>query len=329
MQNLLQDLTKIYSKKDIKYPHLKSITLAQWILESGWGKSNLAIQHHNFAGMKWRKEMSAFAREVIYLAHDGQSSYCHFESLSQFIDGYWRFLDRTPYKGWEQHTQNGRSFITFIGKIWAEDPRYVNKVISLEREAKEMLSDCESHSVCDEKCCEESNDLEMIGKPKIDRSEFTTHKSYRNGQKITHIVIHYTTSRNMEGTISWFKNAPQGRRVSAHYIIGQDGIIVQMVNDTDSAWHAGSADMNRRSIGIEHVAKVGDKITVQQSQSSIKLIKWLMQQYGILKANIIPHSQLKKTSCCGDLFIDFGGGIHTSPENNKAAIDKWLTQHGI
>src|SRR5687767_7964948 len=92
-------------------------------------------------------------------------------------------------------------------------------------------------------------------KPRVDRVESTGHKSSRGGSAIDHVVMHYTTSRNSEGSISHFKTGT--RRASAHYIVGQDGKLVQMVADKDCAWHAGTSAMNSRSIGIEHVARVG------------------------------------------------------------------------
>ncbi|TMC11701.1 MAG: N-acetylmuramoyl-L-alanine amidase, partial [Chloroflexi bacterium] len=39
---------------------------------------------------------------------------------------------------------------------------------------------------------------------------------------------------------------------SANYIVSASGQIVQMVHETDIAWHAGNWDYNTRAIGIEH-----------------------------------------------------------------------------
>src|SRR5690606_11530320 len=55
---------------------LKGITLAQWIEESGWARSQLAAQHFNYAGMKGIAEVERILREapatkVRYRAHDG------------------------------------------------------------------------------------------------------------------------------------------------------------------------------------------------------------------------------------------------------------------
>jgi hypothetical protein len=164
-------------------------------------------------------------------------------------------------------------------------------------------------------------------KPRVDRVESTGHRSSRGGRAIDHIVIHYTTSRNIEGSISHFKSGTP--RTSAHYIVGQDGKLVQMVADKDCAWHAGTSDMNLRSIGIEHVARVGDRIAEAQAHTSIALIRWLMHAYAIPVAHVIPHACVKATSCCGDLFKDFGGGAGLSGATQKAALHRWLAAHGI
>ena len=63
-----------------------------------------------------------------------------------------------------------------------------------------------------------------------------------------------------------------------------------------------------RSIGIEHVAALGDKITAAQAAKSIALIRWLIERVRRAEGNVIPHVCVKPTSCCGDLFKDFGGG---------------------
>jgi N-acetyl-anhydromuramyl-L-alanine amidase AmpD len=62
----------------------------------------------------------------------------------------------------------------------------------------------------------------------------------------------------LDGTVAWFQN-PQAR-VSAHYVIGKDGSIVQMVSLDRAAWHAGQSSLpgcrggvNPCSIGIEIV----------------------------------------------------------------------------
>lgn len=164
----------------------------------------------------------------------------------------------------------------------------------------------------------------MSTKPPVSRTLLTANRSPRGGRAIDHIVIHYTTSRNIEGSIKHFLNGSP--RVSAHYIVGRDGELVQMVPDSEAAWHAGNSDMNARSIGIEHVAAVGDAMTTAQEATSAALIRWLCDTYGILRGRIIPHVAVKSTSCPGDLFAAYGGKAGADKARQTAALQAWLAE---
>jgi N-acetylmuramoyl-L-alanine amidase len=141
MSTLFDDLISRYKTLNIAFPVLKPVTLAQWTLESGHGTSELASKHLNFAGLKWRSEMVGFATPVEYQAHDGQDFYCKFASLEAFILGYWKFISRSPYKGWEEHAGDGKGFIQFIGPIYnPSGAAYVKQVLALVSDATKRLS---------------------------------------------------------------------------------------------------------------------------------------------------------------------------------------------
>ncbi|WP_157089530.1 N-acetylmuramoyl-L-alanine amidase [Bosea sp. WAO] len=325
----MSKLISVYKNTDIEFPDLKAVSLASWIVESGWGKSDLADKHNNFAGMKYRDEIKKYASKISYNAHDGVDIYCKFETFEKFIKGYWAFLDRKPYDGWRKRAGSAEEFIGFVGPIWAADEKYSQKVINLLGKAERLLAAATSEQDTSNIVCEACGDdsYEEMEKPVVNRWEPTSHMSSRNNVDIDHIVVHYTTSRNIEGTISHFKHGSP--RTSAHYIIGLDGALVQMINDSERAWHAGSSAMNARSIGIEHVAALGDKITPAQARTSAALIRWLMREYDVRKEHVIPHVCVKATSCCGDLFGDFGGRAGADCNVQKTALHKWMSSVGI
>ena len=142
MPGLFEELVARHKAAHIAFPALKPVTLAQWILESGRGTSRLATEHLNFAGLKWRSEMVGFATPVGYEAHDGLDFYCKFASLAAFIVGYWKFLSRSPYNGWEDRAAEGpEAFIHFIGPIYnPAGVTYVNQVLVLVDEATRRLN---------------------------------------------------------------------------------------------------------------------------------------------------------------------------------------------
>ena len=108
---------------------------------------------------------------------------------------------------------------------------------------------------------------------------------------INRVVIHITDGGSkINGTVGWFKNPVA--KVSAHYVIGQDGEVVQMVRHNDVAWHASSA--NGDSIGIEHVANTrGLKPTPAQYCASAALVSWLASQFGLPtdRTHVLGHSE--------------------------------------
>jgi len=82
------------------------------------------------------------------------------------------------------------------------------------------------------------------------------HFGERSGMVDT-VVIHYTVTGTMEETVDLLKTGAAS--ASAHYVIGKDGQIIQMVDLGKKAWHAGTSefqgrpDVNDFSIGIELV----------------------------------------------------------------------------
>ena len=125
---------------------------------------------------------------------------------------------------------------------------------------------------------------------RFEPADSSNYRAVSTARTIDKIVIHITDGRaNINGPISWFKNPTAN--VSAHYVIGQDGEIVQMVAHNDVAWHAGSA--NGTSIGIEHVANThGLNPTAAQMCASAALVTWLCDQYGIPadRTHILGHA---------------------------------------
>lgn len=328
MSKLFNQLVKSYAQTNIDFPQLKGITIAQWLLESGRGTSRLATEHFNFGGLKWREEMEGFATPVDYQASDGWDKYCKFESLDKFIKGYWHFLERPLYEGWRNNADSAEEFIRFIGPIYAGDGNYVSKVLNVYVEAKQLLADADhvNHH--------HPGTGEPVTKPKIKAFIPTENYSSRSNADIDTIVLHYTTAGTVSGTIEHFKNPKS--QVSAHYIIDKNGDIYQMVKDVDKAWHAAGANLT--SIGIEHVAKVGEKLTEIQEKSSIHLVKWLMTEYKIPKENIKAHKQVLETSCPGNIFGDhledtnlpkFKAWVAKNFSNNTKPTPQKLTPSGL
>lgn len=116
-----QEFIDAVARTEIEFPHLASACLAQAILESGRETTDLAKLHNNHHGMKWRDEMREFAIPIYYQTDSeptGGADFCKFANKVDAVRGYWRFLGRSPYNGWRDHTNSPAEFLAFIGKIW-------------------------------------------------------------------------------------------------------------------------------------------------------------------------------------------------------------------
>lgn len=117
-----------------------------------------------------------------------------------------------------------------------------------------------------------------------------------NLRKPNYIIIHHTAQDSLAQTLKTFTmTKPQ---VSAHYVIADDGKVVQMVNDYLRAWHAGNAtwgknsDINSASIGIELDNNGFEPFSDNQIISLLALLTKLKTTYNIPTQNIIGHSDI-------------------------------------
>lgn len=112
------------------------------------------------------------------------------------------------------------------------------------------------------------------------------------------IVIHATEQRSAQESLDTLRTANSKGPVSAHYLIGDDGRLYQLVADGDRAWHAGGGswgtigDLNNASIGIEIDNEVGEAYTEAQIATLLRLLDDLCARLGIPKTQVIGHADL-------------------------------------
>ena len=113
------------------------------------------------------------------------------------------------------------------------------------------------------------------------------------------VILHQTSNGNVATALATLTD-PQ-RRVSAHYLIGRDGALLQLVDEASRAWHAGeswwggSTDLNSASIGIE-LDNTGDEAFAEaQIVALLGLLGELRTRHRIPPANFLAHGDIAPT----------------------------------
>jgi len=118
----------------------------------------------------------------------------------------------------------------------------------------------------------------------------------RDGAAPSLIVLHYTAMPDWRGARDWLCN-PKAE-VSAHYILSEQGDVVQLVDEKDRAWHAGAGswggitDVNSHSIGIELNNDGASPFAAPLMDALETLLGQIMERWGILPHGVIAHSDV-------------------------------------
>ena len=120
---------------------------------------------------------------------------------------------------------------------------------------------------------------------------------------VTMIVLHYTGMQDGASAIARLRDP--AAKVSAHYLIEEDGTVLNMVAEDKRAWHAGRShwrgvtDVNSASVGIE-IVNPGHEFgyrpfTGEQIDALIPLLAAIKDRHGITRGNVVGHSDIAPT----------------------------------
>ncbi|MEX1249665.1 MAG: N-acetylmuramoyl-L-alanine amidase [Hyphomonas sp.] len=126
--------------------------------------------------------------------------------------------------------------------------------------------------------------------------------------KVDLLVLHYTGMQSGQAALDRMRD-PEAK-VSAHYMVWEDGRVCRLVNEDRRAWHAGVSswqgdeDLNSRSVGIEIVngghdfPLPGGKLPPYpeaQIAAVIDLSKGIIARHCIPQARVTGHSDIAPT----------------------------------
>lgn len=117
---------------------------------------------------------------------------------------------------------------------------------------------------------------------------------------VSMIVLHYTGMPDAKGAIA--RLTSPDAKVSAHYVVQEDGEVLRLVDEQRRAWHAGKSywrgitDVNSASVGIE-IVNPGHEFGYrafpdEQIASLIPLVADIKARHGIGRGNVVGHSDV-------------------------------------
>lgn len=120
------------------------------------------------------------------------------------------------------------------------------------------------------------------------------------GRGIDTIILHYTGMPTGAEALARLRDA--SAKVSAHYLVEENGDVHQLVDEAKRAWHAGvsswkgESDINARSIGIE-IVNPGHEFGYRdfpdvQIGAVIALLKNIRMRHDVSPLRVLGHSDV-------------------------------------
>lgn len=163
-----------------------------------------------------------------------------------------------------------------------------------------MVSIVKAESYDDVKNIMFSQETKLTGiKPEFLLMPCTNYNERPMGVKPEVIILHHTAPFPSLAKVGYFFQDVNSR-VSSHFTVGKDGLIIQSVDEKDRAWHSGASawlgksNVNDYSLGIE-ILNDGDSkdpFTELQYNAVAKLVSYLMKKYDIPLSKVIGHRDI-------------------------------------
>lgn len=118
----------------------------------------------------------------------------------------------------------------------------------------------------------------------------------RDGAAPSLIVLHYTAMASADAALE--RLCDPAAEVSAHYLVDEDGTVLNLVDEAARAWHAGAGewcgagDVNSRSVGIELQNDGASPFPHAQMAALETLLGEVMARWSIPPEGVIAHSDM-------------------------------------
>lgn len=295
-----------------------SAPLAQIILESACGTSELAVNAHNYSGLKYRAGRCPSSSGIYYKDGAEQNpvtgqytnsamQWFKFPDMRSGIQGYFDFTNISNYKSLKGVTDPKTYLENIKAAGYATSIKYVENCMNVIKQYNLTQYDNTVEV--------ETTVQKALYTLKTNLADKSNYGSSRSTSSIKYIVWHYTANDgDTDEANGKYFNSPN-RNASAHYFVDDDSV-TQSVPDNYVAWSVGgNRYSNYKTTGgakLYGIAKNANTLNIELCDTqkngiynisdktlanAIALTKDLMKKYNIPIENVIRHFDVTGKSC--------------------------------
>lgn len=224
-----------------------SPVIAQAILESGYGTSELAVNAHNYFGLKYREGRCKTCIGVYHMTGSEQNAdgsytssamqWCKFSDMESGVIGYFDFTNISNYKNLKGITDPRQYLENIKADGYATSLKYVDNLMRVIKTWDLTKYDKK----------EESN---MSNSPLVCYTNLSPNHSGQRTHSIDRITPHCVVGQlSAESICGCFTSS--ARQASCNYGIGSDGRISMSVEEKNRSWCSSSRENDQRAVTIE------------------------------------------------------------------------------
>lgn len=244
----ISKISEYVSKYAPKYGiKVHSPIIAQAILESGFGTSELAKNAHNYFGLKYRQGrcktcIGVYGKVGTEQNKDGsytasQMNWCKFKDMENGVIGYFDFINIPNYANLKGVADPKKYLDNIKSDGYATSHKYVDNLMNIIKQYNLTKYD-------------KKEEVKMGKSSLSSYTRITSNKSSPRNHSIDRITPHCIVGQwSAKHSCDYF--ATTDRQCSSNYVIGKNGDIGLSVDENDRSWCSSSAENDNRAITIE------------------------------------------------------------------------------
>lgn len=221
--------------------------IAQAVLESGYGISELAVNAHNYFGLKYREGRCKTCIGIYHMVGSEQNAdgsytssamqWCKFKDMENGVIGYFDFINIPNYKNLKGVTDPRKYLENIKADGYATSHKYVDNLMRV----------IETWHLTD---YDKKEETKMSNSPLVVYTKLSPNHSGQRTHSIDRITPHCVVGQlSAESICGCFIST--SRQASCNYGIGTDGRISMSVEEKNRSWCSSSRENDQRAVTIE------------------------------------------------------------------------------